>query len=442
MSTMYLFGAGASAAAGIPMATEMTRRIDSVFQERGWTDTLSTYRYVLGGLILQKSVEGHSPYEGLNVEEVYSALELLADRDRLEASPFVSSWHPTVDQLDRRMEAYRFEQLAQAIRLDIQDLLRDSIPFPTTDSREHMARFNATRADQAMALALETGGGIAKVLGREVERAISAYLQDWNQELKELIERLPRDSSGVTKAISDAMQSATSQGTGMAFRSTCEAVLSVLSGLTSVSDASEVEYLRPLFQSAGKSPITIATLNYDNTVELVCQELNLEVETGLERWNQEGAFRFDGGAVRLMKLHGSVSWKTEQQRDRYGLTHETVHEVPVDADGISGYRPVLVFGQREKLRAGGPFLDLLTAFRSELLRTETLVVAGYSFRDEHINDSLSHWLMTGKRWLTIVSPSVPEGEFAQSLLSEGPFESVRHIAKPLAEAIADGDLNT
>lgn len=44
---------------------------------------------------------GGSPYEGLDVERVFAAVELLAERRTLEVSPFVSAWHPAVDAWDR-----------------------------------------------------------------------------------------------------------------------------------------------------------------------------------------------------------------------------------------------------------------------------------------------------------------------------------------------------
>lgn len=441
MQTMYLLGAGASVDAGVPMAIPMTQRIDELLQNRGWKDALETYRYVVGGLLLQKAIEGHSPYDGLNVEEVYSALELLAQRDRLEASPFVSSWHPAVDRLDRRMYAYQYEQLARAIRHDVHSLLGGSIPKPST-STFTSARFDARAAGRRLEDALRGWGGgtvrdMMTDIGQAVEVAISTYLEDWSSQLGR---RIDVDPSGVTDAISGAIQTATAEGTGMAFQSTCESVLSLLSGLTWVSDGSRVEYLNPLLQPARSGPVTIATLNYDNCVEKACECLDLSVDTGLPAWNRSGAFSFDTGQVRLLKLHGSINWMTSQEHGPHGLVRESVWEVPVGEDGFSGHRPVLVFGQREKLRAGGPFIDLLAAFRLELRKTESLVVAGYSFRDAHINDCLERWLMVGNRRLTIVAPSVPEGEMARELLPRRGTGLVRHVQKGIAEALADGDL--
>ena len=56
--------------------------------------------------------------------------------------------------------------------------------------------------------------------------------------------------------------------------------------------------------------------------------------------------------------------------------------------------PAVIFGGRSKLRADGPYLDLLREFVSALTGTEDLVVVGYSFRDDHVNEVVRTWLGT------------------------------------------------
>lgn len=434
MHTMYLLGAGASVGADVPMAVDMTRRIERLLEARGWKDALKTYRFVLGGLTLQKAIDGASPYDGLNVEEVYSALELLSQRDRLEASPFVASWHPTVDQLDRKAQAYLYEQMASAIRRDVHGLLGRTIPEVSGTLN---GRFNTWKAGESLRGPTPRVDNLLRDIGDEVEGTIRTYLQDWSKGLGAELTRTP---SAVTDAFSEAIAAATAPGTGMAFHDTCEAVLSLLSELLWVSDSSRVSYLAPLLESAQNDPVTIATLNYDNCIEKTCSSLDIQVDIGLDSWNRDGIFTFDVGDVHLLKLHGSINWRTSQENGPHGLVKESVWESPIDDDGFSGYRPVIVFGQREKLRAGGPFLDLLTAFKQRLADSRSLVVIGYSFRDAHINDCIARWLCMGERNLTIVSPTVPEGELARQLLSPRGPSPVRHVAKGIEEALCDGDL--
>jgi hypothetical protein len=47
---------------------------------------------VCGVLLADEGARGESPFAGLDVERVFAAVELLAERDSLEASPFVAAW--------------------------------------------------------------------------------------------------------------------------------------------------------------------------------------------------------------------------------------------------------------------------------------------------------------------------------------------------------------
>lgn len=57
-----------------------------------------------------------------------------------------------------------------------------------------------------------------------------------------------------------------------------------------------------------------------------------------------------------------------------------------------GYEPAVIFGSGNKLTAEGPFLEILLAFRERLDKCREMVVIGYSFSDEHINDAIWRWL--------------------------------------------------
>jgi hypothetical protein len=69
--------------------------------------------------------------------------------------------------------------------------------------------------------------------------------------------------------------------------------------------------------------------------------------------------------------------------------------------------PAVIFGHRNKLTSDGPFLDLLRQFQSELQKSESLIVIGYSFRDSHVNTYISEWLNeSAKNILTIIDPGI------------------------------------
>jgi len=72
-------------------------------------------------------------------------------------------------------------------------------------------------------------------------------------------------------------------------------------------------------------------------------------------------------------------------------------------------QPAVVFGQRGKLRTEGPFLEMLNQFAEKLQSCDELVVVGYSFRDDHINEYLRTWLNgPQQRHIVVVDPGFPQ----------------------------------
>jgi hypothetical protein len=70
---------------------------------------------------------------------------------------------------------------------------------------------------------------------------------------------------------------------------------------------------------------------------------------------------------------------------------------------------VLVFGSRNKLRPDGPFLSLLSEFEDQLSKSDRLIVVGYSFRDEHINEVIRRWTRDDKeRTIALIDPDPHE----------------------------------
>src|SRR4051794_30038485 len=103
MTEMLLLGAGASVDAGVPSAYDMTKAIADQFR----SDPLlkqhaRVVSFVIGGLLFEAGKSGQDPLTaGVNVEDLFNAVQLLAERHTLEAAPFVGSWHAMVDEFDR-----------------------------------------------------------------------------------------------------------------------------------------------------------------------------------------------------------------------------------------------------------------------------------------------------------------------------------------------------
>lgn len=111
----------------------------------------------------------------------------------------------------------------------------------------------------------------------------------------------------------------------------------------------DVVYLRPLVEH-GRQPggLTVATLNYDRSIELACEADAIACSTGIEQWLETGDWSWPDNGVRLLKLHGSIDWSWQQDRRRSHLPRD---KIVITDDPTEGSRPALVFGRRAKLRA-------------------------------------------------------------------------------------------
>ena len=91
----------------------------------------------------------------------------------------------------------------------------------------------------------------------------------------------------------------------------------------------------------------------------------------------------------------------------------------MDPDGWP--EPALIFGQREKLQAAGPFLALLAEFEAQLSKSQTRIVVGYSSRDAHVNELIQRWAAEDQgAKIIVVDPfwgegSRPRGDFRTKL---------------------------
>ena len=138
-------------------------------------------------------------------------------------------------------------------------------------------------------------------------------------------------------------------------------------------------------------PIELFTVNYDLLIENALERMHVpyfdgfigtlrakfhtELVEGLPGQDAEVMPPF---FVRLWKLHGSVNWtwNDDKQIERLGLT------VP---EGLAAAIYPSDTKYEESRRV--PFVVLQDRFRRALLQSETLMlIAGYSFSDEHLNE--------------------------------------------------------
>jgi hypothetical protein len=82
---------------------------------------------------------------------------------------------------------------------------------------------------------------------------------------------------------------------------------------------------------------------------------------------------------------------------------------PSAAKSRNGRESAIVFGGRGKLRAEGPYLSLLAELEMVMTRVERLVIVGYSFRDDHVNEVIRRWTTErDSNRIVVIDPRFPE----------------------------------
>jgi hypothetical protein len=342
-STVVLLGAGASVDAGLPTSRDMTERLVRRLEEgRGWRHEKErlALNFAVGAMVAHDTGRGASPFAGIDVERLFSAVTMLGELDDLEVTPFVSAWAAPLASIGT-----------------------DALP-PFFDS------------DFIKAVRSEHPG----------------------KKPSDLLTKLIRNVAG-------------GRSSSEAYRSLRQLMLSQLLELL-VVDPEKVDYLKPLLALGGTHSLTIATLNYDRTVEHMAERAGEPIDTGINAWNGGFDWTWDPERrVRLLKLHGSVDWVLRGKSDPIELRMPpSLFNTASEDFQPNSYadRPALIFGRRDKLTAEGPFLAMLRAFDDALSGCEHLLVVGYSFGDPHINSAIAKWVHACPHGrVDVVDPAFP-----------------------------------
>lgn len=175
-------------------------------------------------------------------------------------------------------------------------------------------------------------------------------------------------------------------------KATCKAIVRELD--SSRADLSPARNLAAWVRRANyRLPVEIFTLNYDLLMEMALEDLRVPYFDGFvghinARFHTdlvEAVPGRDEGALpayfaRLWKLHGSVNWTWVDSRDIVRLGHSVK-----EGSAAAIYPADTKYEESRRV----PFLVLQDRFRRALAEPETIVlVAGYSFRDDHVNELL------------------------------------------------------
>ncbi len=141
---------------------------------------------------------------------------------------------------------------------------------------------------------------------------------------------------------------------------------------------------------------TVVTLNYDNALDCVghfCLALGFDDGPTPRDWGAALPGQSRDNTLRIVRLHGSLAWRRDRASgDVRPATYDELVALSVDGyRSWNGDTPGIIFGAGNKLRADGPYLDLYAELRRELANTKQLIIIGYSFRDEHVNEALRRW---------------------------------------------------
>ncbi|QDT55690.1 hypothetical protein Pan44_37360 [Caulifigura coniformis] len=441
---LLLFGAGASGDAKVPTSVEMTKELVARVVQTKDKRLVPMIHFIVGGLMFRTGMSGHNPLDGIDVEELFRAVELLAHREDFEGVAFIGSWHQMVEQLDRATVASgRVQHVLNTIFDELFRQFQNGIPqFPNT--------LGSGTIDRAIQDAVKQHAGRGPSFGSNSVRGVEGAITDTiRKALQEWVDRMRRSRfsvAGLTRrdpaaetlgqVLSDA---ANVQSAGL-YGKLATQLLHFLVDVVWITDGSRVEYLAALGElSRRQNGLAIASLNYDNAVELYAKQAGLTVSDGVESWSETGTVMFEHADIKLMKLHGSIDWVSADTKPTPERPYRTraISKVAPEDIGKDKHLPAVVFGHRNKLTAKGPFLDLLFAFREELHRASELVVVGYSFRDEHVNEYIGQWLNGGvERTMTIISRrgQAGAGPFVKAVVRAGKGR-VRFIAAKASDGL-------
>ena len=144
----------------------------------------------------------------------------------------------------------------------------------------------------------------------------------------------------------------------------------------------------------------VLTTNYDNVIETYCEGSGITLTNGFQpsfhgdrrKWAGNPG-KAESGALRLVKMHGSITW----QKDGDDV-------LELGRPGARGEeRDVMIYPEKRPKRYGKSiFPDLKRTFREVLADTDLLVVVGYSFRDEEINHMIKRRLDAGSQQKSMI----------------------------------------
>ncbi|MHB1488786.1 MAG: SIR2 family protein [Acidimicrobiales bacterium] len=262
----------------------------------------------------------------------------------------------------------------------------------------HVCAFIGAGAAKACGLP-DMQGLEAKVQAQLAETELTAFnrLLD-GRNIEQVLSRLRRIAGLVTG--NDTVDSLSEAQADALDKSVCQAIVSALD-IESANLAPMLNLAVWAAQADYHHPVEIFTVNYDLLLETALEELGVPYFDGfvgnlrarfrtdlVEALPEDPAWYVASRFVRLWKLHGSVNWVRSEDNQIVRIGQ------PADALPAAIYPSDAKYEDSRRV----PFIVLQDRLRRALHQPETIVlISGFSFADDHLNELLFDAAIRRKR---------------------------------------------
>lgn len=198
-----------------------------------------------------------------------------------------------------------------------------------------------------------------------------------------------------------------------------------------------VDYLRPLKGFSGENGLDVFTLNYDGTVEAMCEKFEIPFCDGFSpNWNPNYFEEGEKARIRFYKIHGSLFWFKTRRSKYIKLPLKDIDIRKLHYFTDEDISETIIYPLLTKEVYTGPFPWLIQQFRNKLLRTNLCIVIGYSFRDDSIRKIIFEQMESNPElWLYLVSPNATEVKKAILNLHSDFFDRIVTLDLPAEDAL-------